>query len=105
MSKGGDLVGLVSRANIIQAIASARPRLEISFPDATIRAALMEELKHRPWAHVRRLNITVTDGVVDLWGLVESDKERQAIRIATEAVPGVTAVNDHLLPTEAMTGL
>ena len=97
VSKGGDLVGLVSRANIIQAIASARPKLEISLPDAAIRSRLLDALKHQPWAHVRRLNVTVTNGVVDLWGLVESDKQRQGIRIAAEAIPGVTAVNDHLL--------
>ncbi len=100
VSKGGDLVGLVSRANIIQAIASARPRLEISLSDAAIRTRLLDELKHQPWAHVHRLNVTVTNGVVDLWGLVKSDKERQGIRIAAEAIPGVAAVNDHLIRDE-----
>lgn len=101
VSKSGELVGLVSRANIIQAIAGARPQLEISLPDATIRAKLVDELKHQPWAHVHKLNVTVTNGVVDLWGFVESDKERQAIRIAAEAIRGVNAVNDHLKREEA----
>ena len=97
VSKGGDLVGIVSRANIIQAIASARPALEISLPDAAIRTTLLEELQRQPWGHVHRLNITVTNGTVDLWGFVESDKERQAIAVAAEAIPGVTVVNDHLV--------
>ena len=98
LSKGGDLVGLVSRANIIQAIASARPKLELSLPDAQIRAKLLDELKHQRWTHVHRPNVTVTNGIVDLWGFVESDKGRQGVRIAAEAIPGVTAVNDHLDP-------
>ena len=97
VSQGGDLVGIVSRANIIQAVASARPKLEISPSDATIRKELMEELKKQPWSHVHRLNATVTAGVVDLWGFVESEEERRAIKVAAETISGVTRVNDHLL--------
>ena len=94
---GGDLVGIVSRANIIQALASARPALEISASDAMIRDRLISELKKHSWSHLYKLNVTVTNGVVDLWGVAESEAERQAIRVAAEATPGVTAVNDHLM--------
>ena len=97
VSEGGDLVGIVSRANIVQAVASARPTLEVSIPDATIRAKLLSELKKQPWAHVHKLNVTVTNGVVDLWGFVQSETERQAITVAAEVIPGVTVVNDHLM--------
>ena len=97
VSDGGDLVGIVSRANIIQAVASVRPKLEISVPDAMIRDRLLAELKKQPWSHVHKLNTTVANGVVDLWGQAQSDKERQAIRVAAESIPGVTAVNDHLM--------
>ena len=37
VNKGGDLVGIVSRANLIQVVASARPKLEMTLPDSTIR--------------------------------------------------------------------
>jgi CBS domain-containing protein len=94
--KGGDLVGIVSRANIVQAIASARPKLEISPSDAAIRKKLMDELKKQPWSHVHRINATVTAGVVDLWGFVESEEERRAITVVAETILGVTGVNDHL---------
>jgi CBS domain-containing protein len=97
VSQGGDLVGIVSRANIIQAIASARPKLEISPSDAAIRNKLMDELKKQPWFHVQRLNVTVKAGVVDLRGFVESEKERQAISVAAETISGVAGVNDHLM--------
>jgi hypothetical protein len=96
VSKGGDLVGIVSRADIIQAVASVRPKLELSLPDGEIRERLMNELKQQPWAHIHKLNATVTNGEVDLWGLVQSDTERRAVTVAAEAIPGVTAVNDHL---------
>jgi CBS domain-containing protein len=97
VSKGGDLVGIVSRANIVQAVASVRPKLEVSLSDAQIRKKLLDELKRQPWSHVHRLNVTVTGGVVDLWGLVDSEKERQAITVMAETVSGVTGVNDHLM--------
>jgi osmotically-inducible protein OsmY len=42
------------------------------------------------------LNVTVTNGVAELWGLVESEEERQAIRVAVENVPGVVSVRDNL---------
>lgn len=101
VNAAGDLVGIVSRANIIQAVASARPKLEISLPDTAIREKLVAELRKQPWSHLHNLNVTVTNGVVDLWGVAESDKERQAIRIATESVPGVVSVNDHLMRAPA----
>jgi CBS domain-containing protein len=93
----GEMVGIVSRANIIQAVACVRPRLEISLPDAAIRSRLIEELKKQPWTQAHKLNVMVAGGVVELWGFVENEQERDAIKIAAEAIPGVTAVNDHLL--------
>jgi CBS domain-containing protein len=102
VSKGGDLVGIVSRANIIQAVASARPKLEISLPDTAIREKLLDELKRQPWAHFHKLNVTVSNGVVNLWGFVESETERQAIAAAAWSIPGVAAINDHLMREAAV---
>lgn len=96
INKDGDLVGIVSRANLIQVIASARPKLEMTLPDAAIRWKLLNELKEQPWMHMYNVSVTVTDGTVDLWGYAQSDAERRAIRVAAEAIPGVTLVNDHL---------
>ena len=95
--KDGQLVGIVSRANLIQAVASDRKKLEISLSDTTIRDKLLAHLKSQRWAHTGLLNATVSDGVVDLWGISSSDTERKAIRVAAESMPGVVAVNDHLI--------
>jgi len=96
VDKVGNLVGIVSRANLIQVVASARPKLEMTLPDSAIRQKLLSELKRQSWAHTHNLGVTVTNGVVDLWGYVQSDEERKAIRVAAEDIPGVIAVNDHL---------
>jgi CBS domain-containing protein len=96
ISAEGDLVGIVSRANLLQAIATARPKLELTLPDAAIRKRVSDLLGKQNWTHGRALNVTVDNGVVDLWGAVDSDTERKALRVAVESIPGVSMVQDHL---------
>jgi CBS domain-containing protein len=95
--KDGELVGIVSRANLIQAVASDRKKLVIAPSDTAIRDKLLADLKSRRGAHTGLINATVTDGIVDLWGISNSDVEHKAIRVAAEAIPGVVGVNDHLI--------
>jgi CBS-domain-containing membrane protein len=91
------VVGLVSRANLIQAVASAPSSISMSSSDQTIRETLLTELAAQPWADLTLINITVSNGVVGLWGVMDSEAERKALRIAAEATPGVIAVSDHLI--------
>jgi CBS domain-containing protein len=92
----GRLVGIVSRANLLQAVASTRPQLEIPLADASIREELLALLQREAWGRPWLLNVIVKDGVVDLWGVARSDAERKAIRIAAEGIQGVRAVRDNL---------
>ena len=103
--KDGYLVGIVSRANLIQAVASGRKELDIPVSDTVIRDKILAGLKAEGWAHTGLLNVTVNNGVVDIWGITGSDAERKAIRVAAELVPGVCAVNDNMIkrPMEAWT--
>ena len=101
----GQLVGIVSRANLVQALASARTDLDVSVPDAELREKLLAHLRSQPWAHTSLLNATVNDGVVDLWGMSYSDAERAAIRVAAESTPGVRAVNDYMMRRPAQAGM
>jgi len=95
--KDGQLIGVVSRANLVQAVASTRKELEIPLSDATIRDKLLADLAGQAWAQTSLLNVTVSGGIVDLWGTTKSDVERKAIRVAAESTPGVCAVNDNLV--------
>ncbi len=95
--ENGRIVGIVSRANLVQALASSRKQLETPGSDAEIREKILAELNAQPWANTALLNVTVSGGVVDLWGLAPSETERKAIRVAAEAVPGVRAVNDNMM--------
>jgi CBS domain-containing protein len=94
--ENGQLVGIVSRANLVQALASASNPEAVTASDSAIRDKLVEHLKHQPWARDALVNVTVADGVVGLWGVVRSDAEHRALRVAAEATPGVVKVDDHL---------
>lgn len=97
--ENGQLVGIVTRANLVQAYAVAHrnSEIKITHSDTMIREKLMERLRSEPWARTWLLNVIVQDGVVDLWGMVSSDAERNALRVAAETMPAVRAVNDHLV--------
>src|SRR5215468_8136145 len=97
--KDGKLVGIVSRANLIQALASAVGHIEQhDEADRQIRLQLLSKLKEQPWTGFGDRNITVSDGVVHLWGLVGSEAERKALLALAEGVPGVARVSDEMIP-------
>jgi len=104
--RGKQLVGIVSRANLLHALASLTPFAPpTAATDKTIRDRLLTELEQQKWAPVRALNVTVKDGVVDLWGTITDERERQALIVAAENVPGVKEVRDHLAWVDAMSGM
>ena len=57
----------------------------------------MQKLANERWARPALLSVTVQDGTVDLWGIVESAAEKKAVRVLVEVTPGVRAVNDNLI--------
>lgn len=96
--RDGKLVGIVSRADILRALAAAKG-VDIAAPsadDRTIRQQLLDHLTREGLTHGGLVNVVVTDGVVQLWGLVDSEEERQALRIAAENTAGVRSVESHL---------
>jgi CBS domain-containing protein len=96
--KEGRLVGIVSRANLIQALASVVG--QIDEPDETdrqIRLELMARLQQQRWTDFGSRNITVSDRVVHLWGLVGSEAERKALLALAEGVRGVSRVSDEMI--------
>ena len=94
--RDGRLVGIVSRANLLQGLASGTISETVSRDDAAIRDSILRELKAQSWTSLWTKNIVVTDGIVHLWGLVRSEDERHAIRVAAENAPGAKGVRDHL---------
>lgn len=96
--RAGRVVGIVSRANLLHGLAAQPDPVPPARPmdDRSLREAVLQALERDGWTAHGRLNVIVRNGVVELWGLVDSDEARRAIRVATENVPGVTAVKDNL---------
>jgi osmotically-inducible protein OsmY len=57
------------------------------------------------WAPVAMTNIIVSDGVVEMWGVIVDERQREALKVAAENIPGVKAVKDHLVWIEPTTGM
>ena len=95
----GKLVGIVSRANLVQALASASPvAAEAPHRDRAIRSEILARLKDQQWSDFGDRNIVVRDGKVRVWGLVGSPQERKALLALVEGVPGVIGVEDEMFP-------
>jgi CBS domain-containing protein len=94
---GGQMVGIVSRANLLEALAARSPsfNVEVDESDAALQREIEKQIEGQPWA-ARPISIIAHDGTVDLWGFVHSEAEKDAIRVAAESTPGVHAVNDNL---------
>ena len=100
----GKLVGIVSRVDLLRALAV---RQAVSLPppaesDAVIRATMNDVLATKEWAMSAMVNVIVADGVMHLWGVIDSKDQSHALRVAAENIPGVKSVEEHLsfsLPT------
>jgi len=103
--RDGKLVGIVSRANLLHALASlAREIKSTPASDESIREALLTELNRESWAPVGLIDIIVRNGTVEFWGTILDERKRRALLLAAENVPGVKGVRDHLVWIEPMSG-
>jgi CBS domain-containing protein len=93
--RDGKLVGIVSRANLLQGLAASAAG-GVGPDDAAIRAAIMEAASGEAGVRASLVDVTVASGVVHLWGNVASKDERDAVRVCAETAEGVKQVRDHL---------
>ncbi len=98
VTRDGKVVGVVSRANLIQALASVAGEAPAGGEaDRAIRNELLGRLEHQDWTDFGSRNVIVADGVVHLWGLVGSEAERHALIALAENVAGVKRVSDETI--------
>ena len=100
------VVGIIARANLLHALAQIAPEIPpAALSDKAIRERLNAELEKHSWARHGLVDATVRNGVVELWGTIFDEREREALKVAAENVPGVTAVRDHLMWMEPFSGI
>ena len=109
----GRVVGIVSRANLVQALARANLQRDLAerqvlkapeVTDEAIREQLNTELGKQDWSHLLTTNIVVNAGIVEFWGIVGSEAEKRASCVIAEAIPGVRSVIDRRTVQAAVPG-
>lgn len=91
------VVGIVSRANLLQALMSREPREGAPAPsDEELRRKVIAAVDTQPWSSAWPTNVMVNSGVVHLWGFVASNAALNAYRVAAENVAGVKKVKNHM---------
>ncbi len=99
------IVGIVSRANLLQAVASlARQVPDPTADDDHIRNRVMDALEKNEWCPFG-LSVMVRDGIVHLSGVITEERARQAAVVAAETIEGVKKVHDHLCWVDTMSGV
>ena len=103
--RGDALVGIVSRSNLLQAVASlARDVPDPTADDDHIRNRIIDALEKNDWCPFG-LSVIVRDGIVHLSGVITEERSRKAAVVAAENVAGVVKVHDHLCWVDTMSGM
>jgi CBS domain-containing protein len=97
VAHNGKLVGIVSRADLLRVLASGGVNSSEDDRDGSIRSRLLADLRKQRWTNCSESDVVVSDGVVHFWGIVGSEEERRALRVAAENTPGVRGVEDHTI--------
>jgi CBS domain-containing protein len=99
--EGGKLLGMVSRTDLVRKLAEVAIVAPAARPDnGALQKAIWDKIHEQPWLGSAYVSLTVKDGVVEVWGAVDSDQQRQALRVLVEGVSGVQKVVERvgLLP-------
>ena len=103
--RGEKLVGIVSRSNLLQAVASLARRVpDPTADDDHIRNRIIDGLGRNGWCP-QGLSVAVRDGIVHLGGIITDERSRQAAIVCAENIAGVKEVHDHLCWVDPMSGM
>ena len=98
------MVGIITRVNLLHAFLVGSPK-EAPAPlgDDAIRSELMAELNRQHWIPRGSIEATVKNGVVALHGSVRDERQKAALRVAAENIPGVKQVVDEVAELDLVT--
>jgi CBS domain-containing protein len=91
----GRLAGLMTRADIVRAWVRQKAA-PLSETDRELHERVAARLDSLAWAESARINVEVEEGVVRLWGAVQSATQRDAIVVAVRSLDGVKDVRAYL---------
>ena len=93
----GKLIGIVSRRDLMRAIGVAQPAdTKPSLNDKVLRENLRKQIAKEDWVDSALVNFIVEKGRVEIFGVVSSMAQADAVRVMAEGVKGVRAVKNNL---------
>ena len=102
--RGENVVGVVSRSDLLKGLLAATPRAQGPHPDAEIKAAIQAELDKLDWAPRASVRVDVADGVATFSGALTDERLREGLKVIAENTPGCVAVRDHMAWIEPNSG-
>tara|TARA_R110000765_G_scaffold387246_1_gene479378 strand:+ start:1813 stop:2355 length:543 start_codon:yes stop_codon:yes gene_type:complete len=95
--ENGQLVGIVSRANLLQAMAAqSKVHIQPNVTNDEKRDIVLGALAQVPGLSPVHLNVVVADNRIDVRGIVNSNDEETAAKVALEAIDDLGDVSVHL---------
>jgi CBS domain-containing protein len=94
--RGSSLIGIITRANLMWALAHTAKLHPLASGDAAIRDRVVAEINTQRWVSAETIHIAVRDGIVTLSGILTDERQRQALCVAAENIPGVRKVEDQM---------
>lgn len=95
------LIGIIARADLVRALAAARPTLAADDDDTATRERLEDALEGEAWVPLDDIYVTVLEHTAHLWGTVRSEAQREGVEVLARNVAGVRSVKNHLTIEES----
>lgn len=104
--RDGRPVGMLTRSNLMQGLLAQTKTGKASYAaDWAIREQIIAELRKQRWAPMYGVDVTVRGGIAHLHGTILDERERGALIVAVENIPGVREVHDHLALIDPASGM
>lgn len=94
----GRLVGSVSRTDLLAVLAELPRRTEAAHTDDELVAEMKTRLSQEPWVSNRTIWISAKNGVLTLFGLIDTEEEKTALGLMAQTIPGCKGAENNLFP-------
>jgi CBS domain-containing protein len=94
--RDGKLVGIISRGDLVRALAAAVPATEAR-SDAELVEAMKARLAVEPWPSTPGFVVHAKRGVIFLWGMVPTAAEKAALETMARGIEGCAGVENDLV--------
>ena len=93
----GNLVGIITRGDLVRALSQVQiSKTAKKIDNAALHKMLHERIRTQSWINDSYISLTVNDGVVELWGFVDTADQHSALRVLVEETDGVSQVDDNM---------